>query len=263
MVLDATAPILLVEVQGLTLGVPSADVIEIGHLPHVTPVVEGPAHLMGLATLSRQTVPVANLRTLLGFPPLQDERTRMVEMLTQRERDHIDWLEALERSLREGIPFAKARSPHECAFGKWYDAYRTDYTPLAVLLREFDAPHRRIHALADRLLALAASHRTAEALNMLNETRQTDLHLLIDLFARARELVSRMLQDMLVVVTVRDRWLGLTVDAIATVVTLAEPPVALPPAVITPRNAFLTHSIRLPGRDRLGLLLHVEALPVE
>ena len=56
------------------------------------------------------------------------------------------------RSLvKENGKFTLARDPHQCAFGKWFDNFKTDNIAVSEVLKKFDAPHKRIHALADEI----------------------------------------------------------------------------------------------------------------
>ena len=145
--------------------------------------------LLGLAADHRgnRPVPVYDLAVLLGVESGQDSRRTLIETLTAREKDHVDWLDALEASVRDGVPFTRATDPHACAFGQWYDRFRTRDEVLGTLLEKFDEPHRRIHALGARLLGLRDAGRVDEALAALEEERTTTLQLLRRLFTRARE----------------------------------------------------------------------------
>ena len=63
---------------------------------------------------------------------------KLIQLFTEKEKDHHDWLNALEESIVDGVPFTKAKDPHQCAFGKWYDKFQT-------LAGRFILFHRRCH----------------------------------------------------------------------------------------------------------------------
>lgn len=109
-------------------------------------------------------------------------------MLPQRRQDHIDWMASLESAIRQGHAFSKARSPFECAFGKWYYSYRPSNRQLSLLLKSFDQPHARIHALADQLLGLVETGRQQEALARFQQASDTVLKELLNLFNEAENL---------------------------------------------------------------------------
>lgn len=121
---------------------------------------------------------------LSGEVTCYSEFAELATMLPQRRQDHIDWMSALEDSLRNGYAFAKARNPHECAFGKWYYSYRPTDRQLALLLRNFEQPHAFIHGLADRLLKLSEAGKRDEALARFQAATETTLRDLLRLFDR-------------------------------------------------------------------------------
>jgi chemotaxis signal transduction protein len=131
-----------------------------------------------------------SLWDLLGLKSEYGEYQEMQTMLPQRVQDHIDWMGALATSIRNHVPFTKARSPYECAFGKWFYGYQAKDRRLALLLGQFEQPHATIHALADRLLGMADAGQTTEALEIYEEHRQTTLANLMRLFDAAGKLVT-------------------------------------------------------------------------
>lgn len=156
------------------------------------------------------------------------EYSDMQAMLPQRRQDHLDWMAALEDSLRSGVPFAKARDPRQCAFGKWYYAHSSQDRRLNLLLGQFDQPHATIHALADRLLALVEDGRGGEALHAFEEARNTTLATLMRLFDTAQELVVELQRRIAVIVSDDDATCALGADGVRDIVNV--PPGGLKPA---------------------------------
>ncbi|MFQ5645038.1 MAG: CZB domain-containing protein, partial [Thiogranum sp.] len=109
-----------------------------------------------LGIVKHRGVPVRvfDFAEFLGVSSCSDQKEELIKTLSAREQDHIDWLNALECSIKTNEAFAKARDPHQCAFGKWYDRFHTRDEELMDILRQFNVPHKRIHSLADRLLML-------------------------------------------------------------------------------------------------------------
>jgi chemotaxis signal transduction protein len=148
------------------------------------------------------------------------EYADLLTMLPQRRQDHIDWMGALETSLRQGAPFAKARSPHECAFGKWYYAYQPADRRLGLLLGRFEAPHAHVHGLADELLGLAEQGRRDEALSRFKAAEDTVLHDLLRLFDAAETLVNELQRRILVVFDDEGTPRALGADGVRDIVTV-------------------------------------------
>ncbi|MEZ6002767.1 MAG: CZB domain-containing protein [Planctomycetota bacterium] len=151
----------------------------------------------------------------LGVRSSSEAKLEIAELLEQRERDHVLWIEALEDSIKNGTPFTKATNPHECAFGKWYDNYETKEEGFAELMAKFDAPHRRIHSLAETLLGIAETDQK-RALAQLEVERNTTLAEMRRLFASARQHLRRLARRVVLFLTVDGSTpaLGLALDEI-------------------------------------------------
>jgi len=156
-----------------------------------------------LGIVKHRGVPVRvfDFAEFLGVGSCGTQKEDLITSLLAREQDHVEWLDALERALLNGEVFSKARDPHQCAFGKWYDSFETRDDELREIMEQFDAPHKRIHALADQLLGLKDSGRTEEALDVLKAERLTTLAELRRLFDRARDQVRDSIRSVLLFVT--------------------------------------------------------------
>lgn len=141
-------------------------------------------------------------------------------MLPLRRQDHLDWMAALETSLREGLPFGKARNPRECAFGKWYYSHTFNDRRLMLLLGQFEAPHAHIHALADQLLSLAEGGGTAEALRIFDNEKHTTLAKLLDLFDAADSLVGDLQRRIAIIVNEGAAICALGADGVRDIVSV-------------------------------------------
>lgn len=136
----------------------------------------------------------------LGEPSLYQAFDDLAQSLPQRRQDHIDWMAALEQSLLHDVPFAKARSPYECAFGKWFYAFKSDDRRLTMLLSQFEAPHARIHGLADRLLAMSGEGGKDAALAIFNQEKEGTLALLLQLFDTVLNLLPHLKRPVALIV---------------------------------------------------------------
>jgi chemotaxis signal transduction protein len=148
-------------------------------------------------------VKVCDFSRYLGVNSSYENCQALIKELRAREADHLAWLQSLRMSINEGVPFEKARDPHQCAFGRWYDAFTTQDEQLAALLLEFDEPHKRIHSLADKLLNLAESSQD-EAIQILDREEKTTLSKLRKQFAMVYERLEEMSRQVLMYVEVSD-----------------------------------------------------------
>lgn len=180
----------MVRLGSRAFGIPVGVVAEMVQLGKLTPLPDSPGNLRGVMLVRGESVAVHDLRGLLGMSPRPQEVAEMQAMFQAREEDHRRWLAELERSVTEARPFTLATDPHKCAFGKWYDSYKTSNILLESHLRKFDAPHRRIHALAVEVSGLVEAGDASKAMKRIEETRVGDLSEMIRLFGQLRELLA-------------------------------------------------------------------------
>jgi chemotaxis signal transduction protein len=162
-----------------------------------------------------------SLSQVFNIDSRAEESQKLIELLNARKQDHISWMEALETSLKNDVPFEKATDPHKCAFGMWYDSYETNDADLSNILAKFDAPHKRIHALAEKLLAKAAEgeEQRNEALRILKDERSLTLQGLLQLFAQAVGRLDDMAKPITIIVSKGGRHrFGVEVDIIGDVI---------------------------------------------
>ncbi|MEM7678694.1 MAG: CZB domain-containing protein, partial [Myxococcota bacterium] len=128
----------------------------------------------------------------LGVSSGREAKQSMISTLIQREQEHIEWLDALERSVRDGASFTMTRDPTQCAFGQWSTTFHTRDAVLSEIMEQFDEPHRQIHSLADELIAMTLRGRRDEALERLELERDTTFRRLRTLFSEARDQIEEM-----------------------------------------------------------------------
>lgn len=157
---------------------------------------------------------------MTGEETCYSEFTQLATMLPQRRQDHLDWMSALEDSLRNGYAFSKARNPHECAFGKWYYGYRPADRQLALLLRSFEQPHASIHGLADQLLKLSEAGKKDEALARFQKASDTTLQDLLRLFDRASGVLQSLQRRIAIILRRGEVRCALGADRVTDIVTI-------------------------------------------
>lgn len=134
--------------------------------------------------------PIFDLGIVLNNQSTHVANQALSDLLIAKEKDHQDWLDALENSLTNGVPFEKAKDPDKCAFGTWYNNFKTDNDELRVILKKFDQPHRELHAMADELLTINQNDPSGEALALFHEKKRKIFTVLVRLFQTAREQIT-------------------------------------------------------------------------
>jgi purine-binding chemotaxis protein CheW len=232
-------------------------------LPQLTKVPRMPDWVRGVFVLRGATVPVIDLRTRLGMPSLEAETEELTAMLLQREADHRNWVDELERSVQERRVFALTTDPHECLFGRWYDTFETDNLLLQSLLKKFDSPHRAIHAIAEEVLGLEKSGDSEGAHALIARTREGELAEMLMLFESLRLQIRQSNREIAVVLTVGDRDVAVAVDSVETVSRVSECDAAddITATGIAPTEAGLLGTIgKLDKSGRLVITLETAGL---
>jgi chemotaxis signal transduction protein len=170
-------------------------------LEHIQSVPAQAKGLVGMVEFLGCAVPVLDFANMLGFDSGIENSNKLIQLLSDREQDHIDWIAALEDSLLNDAPFTKAKDPHKCAFGQWYDHFKTRDETLMEVLSEFDKPHKQIHALADKLLDMKKDNQLDQALKLLQYERNITLKRLLKRFEQARAHLKESTRQVLLFIT--------------------------------------------------------------
>ena len=205
---DETLPYLIAEVKGLQLAISVGYVQEIIRVPQWHTVPKLPNYVRGVINLRSKVIPLIDLRLRLN--------------LTSALEDHIRWLKELEDAIHDRRPFTLARDPTQCAFGKWYYSYKTSDIGFSSVLNQFEAPHRRIHAIADIALDYAEHGEFRKAEEIIEQTRTGDLSSVINLFEEAQEAFVQSHKEIAVVLTCGERHLSISVDRVVSVELIDE-----------------------------------------
>lgn len=261
-VLTVRTPHLIVSLENQMFAIDIKCIQEILTLPKTVPIPNTPEHLRGAINLRGKVVPILDLRLKLGMAANANPAIQLLEMLYKREQDHYNWVITLENSIKDNRPFTLAQDPHQCAFGKWYYAYRNNDPTISQILAKFEEPHRILHESATVILALADRGQKNEALDKLGMLRKTELKILRELFEELRVEMQATMVEQTVIFKKDELQLGICVDTVdATEI--------IDPATIedvTHRDMQKSGLISKTARNSLGevvLMLDVEPLLVE
>jgi len=216
--------LLIVCVDDRLIGVPCEYVRELLHPnnAHETPVPGLKAPFKGVLSQRGPTLPLMDLRALLGLKTFEEQHADLKALLAAREQDHVDWLNDLRECCHSGAEFQKATDPHKCAFGKWYDGLRSSQEALSALtgndktlvylVNQFDAPHKAIHGIAEEALSLAKDGKLEESTALIEEAWNKELGKMRELFAALIQGVEDNRRMMYLVLDIGDEHLACVVD---------------------------------------------------
>lgn len=205
-------------------------------------------HIRGVINLRGTIVPLVDLRVRLGMPSFLTEVETFCSLMDQREQDHRRWLQELEASVREQREFTLATDPHQCAFGKWYDNYKPASYTLASLLKQFEAPHRVIHGIAEKVFTLEKKGDTAGAYKLIEECHDRELARMITLFGQAKKYYRTQNREVSLVLEHQGKPVALAVDSIESVEHFEEGSMAEAPPTFAAEDE--TWVVTLTGRRK-------------
>ncbi len=158
-------------------------------IPTITHVPGSIDYMPGTITIRDKIHPLIDLRIYTGQPSAEQEIQEFCDLMDQRLCDHQNWIKELKASVEEEREFKLATDPHKCAFGKWYDTFSSDNRIVNGILPKFDAPHRTIHGIADKVTKLVSEKKIDEAHDLINKTSNAELTQMVRLFSEIKNAV--------------------------------------------------------------------------
>jgi len=240
MIFSGDTPWVIFKLIDQQFAVSAANIKEMVAMPKVVGVPQTPDYIRGVINLRGQVFPVIDLRLKLGMNTLSAETDELIQLLEQREQDHKNWIAELESSVKEKRTFTLATDPHKCAFGKWYDYFRTDNHILAHCLKKFDEPHKKIHSIASKVKEYESRNDYTAALGLISRTKEAELAEMMRLFSEARSLLKEEGREIALVLECDEMSMAVSVDSVETVERLSESEIgALPQAICTRGNGCI------------------------
>jgi len=211
----------IIQAKNQAFGIATRDLREMVIMPEVSEVPNTGEHIRGVINLRGRVLPLIDLRKRIGVASLAEENAAFLAMMEQREKDHHNWLDELEASVRERREFRLTTDPHQCAFGKWYDTYKPESTLVAMHLKKFDQPHQQIHAVAVEVAKLEAEGQIDRAHELIEETRTGVLARLVTLFAELSSLAHESRREIALIVEDEGKRFAISADSALSVEKLA------------------------------------------
>ena len=253
-------PWVIFQVKDRKMAISTKYVREMVVMPSVTSIPRTPDYVRGVINLRGQVIPVTDLRLRLGMESQVSELDALSKLLEQREQDHRNWLKELENSVKEKREFKLTTDPHQCAFGRWYDNYTSKSPVISNFLKKFDEPHKKIHRIAINVEQLVANADYNGALQVIDNTRDTDLATMICLFAELRELIYETNREIAVVLEYDENIMTIGVDSVATVEKFSEKQAGMDAQAMQVINNNLVSGIGQLGNSELVLVLNIREL---
>ena len=213
---------LLVKLKETVYGVPCPNVQSIVQLSRIFTSPDLAMPVRGYIDIRGKMIITIDLRLFLGIKSVEEETLNVVELIQKRKADHINWLNNLTTSVHENIEFKLATDPHKCAFGVWYDSYKPIDHVMKEYLQRFDAPHKAIHSIAEKVKEFTRNNCHEAALQLIENTRNSELNKMIRLFDSFEEMYRSSIKELVVILKKDKQAIGIIVDEVLSIEKVIE-----------------------------------------
>lgn len=219
------SPWVLVEIDTVVYAISCEAVLSLSQVPQITPLPKTPKEVRGVIDFRTRQIQLLDTRVLLNLKPVAEEIQDFYDLIDQRHKDHMNWFEALERTVREGLEFTLTTDPHKCAFGKWYDHYKIKNSNIHFLstFAKFDKPHKAIHEIVIKAKELIDRGQKTDAINLIDSVKNTELKQMLSIFDEIKEAYKDGSKEIVVVIGEdENKCIGLSIDLVTAIEPLFE-----------------------------------------
>lgn len=218
------SPWVLIEIDTVIYAISCEAVLSLSQVPTITPLPKTPKEVRGVIDFRKRQIQLIDTRVLLNIKSIAEEIVDFEAMMEQRYKDHMNWLETLERTVREDVEFNLTTDPHKCAFGKWYDNFKPKNANIhfTSTFAKFDKPHKAIHQIGIKAKELIDKGKKDEAIALIDSVKNTELKQMLSLFDEIKEAYKDTTKEIVVVMGNESKCIGLSIDQVSAIEPLFE-----------------------------------------
>lgn len=217
-------PWVLIDIAGIIYAIPSEFVISLYQADKITPVPATPNEIRGVINFRGSIIQLIDIRKILNLKPQSEEIEEFYQLMDARKKDHMNWLNKLESSVRDRSEFTLTTDPHKCAFGKWYDTYTAKNSNLmfTIAFGRFDEPHKAIHEIGTKVAEFISRNDYNGALELIEKTKDRELQQMMHLFEDLKIAFKESKREMILVLGDGEHNIAISVDEIVAIEHLKE-----------------------------------------
>jgi len=244
-------------------GAPIEAVLEMTSLGPLETIAGVGQSVLGMMQLREEVIPIVELRSLMGIPARSVEIERIIEELLAQQKAHDEWTDQIARFAESGGRSPKHVSSADCPLRRWERDARGCDDSLERALDKLSNLHKGVHAFAHAVSSAVERGDSKAAKTAVATAYGGPWRDLSEWFEETIRTIGDAQRQMVVVLTVCGRKLGLAVDRIDSVVSF-EPadvrPGAMEGLVTSPLTALVSSVIRPGNGSKLIQLLDPESL---
>ncbi len=186
---DKVYPSIVFEVGNNLFSVDSRYIESILQLPQCDKLPDARPEIKGIFQYRDKTITMFDLRLVMKMDSREKDFADFCEMIDDRKKDHVNWVNELERTASTGEQFRLATDFHKCALGRWCDSFHSDIAEVNFQLKRISDPHRKLHETANEVHDIVISsdpnrHETAKA--VVQHLRQTYMNSVLELLEETK-----------------------------------------------------------------------------
>ena len=140
---------LLFSVEDLHYALDLEYVNRIVNIGEITPTSSKSKVVDGIINYEDRVIEVASFRKMISKQSYIDKIHNMFDEL---KKQHKAWIDALNDSVKDDVPFTKTTNPHMCHLGKWIDSFSSYDNEVSKVLTQLDRHHKNLHKSAITVL---------------------------------------------------------------------------------------------------------------
>ncbi len=209
------------QVMNRLFGIDIENVKRILPAQKLTKMPDEGAHIEGMFQYEGGVIKVMSFRNVIGEKSYVEQLQEMFPVLKSQ---HKAWLEALEQSVEQNVPFKMSTDPHSCHLGKWISSFHPEDESVINVMKHLDFHHQRLHRSAIDVLNYMKDD-PAEAKKWLNENvhdiYEKTLKYLTDISNMSGKVASTM-QRCLILFDKNKGSFGINIDTVEDIVHIEE-----------------------------------------
>ncbi len=218
------SPWILLDLKKIIYAISCEVVLSLSQMPTITPLPKSPEEMRGVVDFRGKSIQLIDSRKMLRINSVSDEIEDFIKLMDLRHQDHLNWVNVLESSVKNGEPFTLTTDPHKCDFGKWYDSYPIENESMMFTsaFAKFDKPHKAIHDLGVKTQELINSGKKEDAIKLIASAKKSELKEMAELFEEIKLAYKDSRKEIMIVIGDENKCVGLSVDNIVSIEHLTE-----------------------------------------
>jgi len=155
----------------------------------------------GVIKFQGVVVPVLDFAHRVGVRSGLDAKKQLLEQISQRESQHVDWVQQLSQSLSSGDTFLLDLASSDCDAALWYRQFDSRDETLNDIIHAFIEPHHQLHQAGEQAMNQV---RREGSDNVASDFKHKANHLLLKLKTlgkRAKEQIESDMRQVLLFIT--------------------------------------------------------------